>query len=222
MLIDKSIIDIDFVPVKASDSVELGRSRMDQQNIGNLPIVNSTTHKLIGQISLEQLRKAKQDVAVSDLELDEAVKVYQGQHLFEAARLMLQYELSVLPVVDDEWTFLGVINKQKVLDALTKMLNLVEFGSVISVELSQMDFSISEVVQIIEVEEAKILGLTVEAPDEDNQAFRLSFKLNLQDISRITAALRRYGYTVFTESETEVFNEDLESRADELVKYMDM
>ncbi|NIT55918.1 MAG: CBS domain-containing protein, partial [Aliifodinibius sp.] len=74
----------------------------------------------------------------------------------------------------------------------------------------------------IEAEGAKILGVAVESPDSNHQAFEVSVKLNLKDISRVTAALKRYGYSVVTESESTVLENDLEHRADELLKYIDM
>jgi predicted transcriptional regulator len=221
MLINKSII-ADDEPLVTSDSVETSKERMRLQDVKNLPVVDPATRKLVGQISYGKLQEAQRDNLINDLELDEAIKVYNGQHLFEAAKLMLHYELKALPIVDEQWTFLGIITKQEVLHALARMLNLAEFGSVISVELNHSDFTISEIVQIIEIEDAKILGLTVEPPNEENQAFEISIKLNLQDISRISAALRRYGYIVFTGSEAEVLNEDIENRAGELLRYLDM
>lgn len=223
MLTNKSILDSDITPVRASDTVAEAIEKMDRLNVSKLPVTENTTQKLIGQLSLRSLREASdEDKPVSDYKLDEAIKVFEGQHIFEAVRLMLQYELNLLPVVDEEWTFLGFINKQQVLEMLSRMLNLAEFGSVITVQLDQRDFSISEVVHLIEVEGAKILGLTVETPEEEEQSFDVSIKLNLKDVSRVAAALRRYGYTVHTESSNEAFGRDLETKADELIKYIDM
>lgn len=222
MLTNKSIINSDFKPLKGSDSISGLTELMEEQDIRVLPVVDNTTSKLIGQVSYEQLNQVEGELTVSDLDLGEVVKIYQGQHIFEAARLMLQYELRQLPVVDDEWTFLGVIDKQQVLESLSRMLNLAEFGSVITIELDRINFSISEIVNIIETEEAKILGLTVETPTKEEQTYEVSFKLNIENVSRVTAALRRYGYTVVAEMNNEVFGKDLESRADELVNYMDM
>ncbi|HET6527564.1 MAG TPA: CBS domain-containing protein [Balneolaceae bacterium] len=222
MLINKSIIAADFEPLRTADSVETGRERMRRQGVKKLPVIDSATNKLIGEVTYNQLHETQKDVLIVDLNLGESAKVYGGQHLFEAAKLMLQYEMKALPVVDNEWTYLGIITKREVLDTLTKMLNLAEYGSVLTVELNYSDFTISEIVQIIEVEDAKILGLTVERPNEENQAFEVSIKVNLQDISRVSAALRRYGYTVLTGSESEVLDEDIETRAGELLRYLDM
>lgn len=222
MLVNKRLITPKFDPLTGSDSVEAVKARMEAENIQTLPVVDTTTHALIGQIYYSDLLGAKTDHSIADMDLHEPVKVYRGQHLFEAVRLMLQYERKVLPVVDQEWTMLGVIERERMLDLIPQMLNLTESGSVITITLAPMDFSISEMVNIIETENAKILGMTVEKPRQDEQKYDVSFKLDVQDVSRVAAALRRYDYVVSTNSENEIFSQDLENRADELLKYIDM
>lgn len=222
MLAEKSVIKSNFEPLQSGDSVAEARQRMTSLEVDVLPVVDSTTHKLVGQLQINSLKNSDKKATIADLELDEAVQVFQGQHIFEVARLMFQYELHIIPVVDDERTYLGIMTKQQVLEALSKMLNLAEFGSVITVALDPIDLTISEIVQIIETEGAKILGVTVESPDGNKQMFEVSFKLNLRDVTRVKAALKRYGYNVLAESESTVYGEDLEHRADELLKYIDM
>lgn len=222
MLVTKSILQTDFLPLQGSDTVAEVKPRMDELDISVLPVVDQTTQKLIGQVAYNQLEQANKETLVSDLELDEAIKVYKGQHIFEAARLILQYELEYLPLVDKEWKFLGGIDRQRVFYCITRMLNVQEEGSVLTIELNPIDFSISELVQIVETEGAKILGLTVEIPDSTRNTFEVSLKLNMKDLSRVTAALKRYDYQVLVESESTIFGKDLEDRADELLKYIDM
>ncbi|GAA5523327.1 CBS domain-containing protein [Aliifodinibius salicampi] len=222
MLVTKKLITSKFEPLKGDTSLESVKKRMEESGIYTLPVVDSTTHALIGQVSLRQLDGAEEGQVVSDLELEEPVKVYRSQHIFEAARLFLQYEREILPVIDEEWTLLGVITRDVILEHLAQLLNVAETGSAITVTLDRIDFSISEIVNIIETEGAKILGMTVEKPSESQQTFTISFVLDIQDVSRVAAALRRYDYIVATDSENEVLRDDLENRADELIKYIDM
>lgn len=222
MLINKSIVETYYEPLEGSDVVETIENRMEKEQVTTLPVVNQTTQKLIGQVEYDQLNELDDQTLVSDIDLKEAVKIYEGQHIFEAARLMLQYEQRILPVVDEEWTYIGLLTKKNVLESLSRMLNLAKSGSVITVQLEPVDFSLSEIVQIIETEGAKILGITVETIDSTEDKLEVSLKLNVKDVSRVTAALRRYDYVVLTESGSTVFGEDLEERADELLKYIDM
>lgn len=222
MLVNKSITQDNFEPLTANETVAEVKARMKEGKIKTLPVVDSTTQKLIGQIKYDILLIAEDNALISDLGLDEAVKIYQGQHIFEAARLMLQYEMKSLPLVDEQGTYLGVITKQEVLESLSRMLNLAQTGSVITIELDPVDFTLSEIVQLIETEGAKILGITVESPEDTPKSFEVSFKLNLEDVSHVTSALKRYDYNIVVESESTVFGKDLEHRADELIKYIDM
>lgn len=206
-----------------ADTVAEALEHMDVLQLKSLPVISHTTQKLIGQIGYDTLREvANSERTLAELELDEAIKIFNKQHLFHAIRLMLQYELRLLPVVNEEWEFEGIIRKQQVLESLGQMLNLTEYGSVITVELNRRDFTLSEIVQLIESEGGRILGITVETPNAEKTAYEISIKLNLQDVSRVASALRRYGYTILTEAESESYNVDLETRADELLKYLDM
>lgn len=222
MLTTKSITKSGFKPLEAADTVQTARDRMDEEQLNSLPVVDPTTQKLIGQLNRSQLDEAKNEQQVSDLQMDKTVKIFEGQHIFEGARLMMQYELKLLPLVDSEATFLGVMAKQQILEAITRMLNLEQTGAVIAIEMEPLDFSLSEIVQVIEAEGVKILGIAVEGPDQNHQVFKVSVKLNMKDVSRVTAALKRYGYSILVESESTVIENDLEYRADELIKYIDM
>jgi CBS-domain-containing membrane protein len=195
---------------------------MKEERASALPVVDSTTQKLIGQINRDQLSQAEDEQKISDLQMDKGVKIFEGQHIFEGVRLMLQHELNLLPLVNKEATYLGIITRQQILEAISKMMNLEQKGSVLTIEIEPIDFSLSEIVQIIEAEGAKILGVAVESPEGNHQVFEVSVKLNLEDISRVTAALKRYGYSVISESESTMLENDLEYRADELLKYIDM
>ncbi len=221
-MLTKEALNTEISPLSAQDTAARAIEAMERAEVKILPVVDSTTKKLIGQIPFERLKEAGSDDRIADLELDEPVKIYLNQHIFEAARLMLQYEIRLLPVVDEEWTYQGALCKSEVLEALTGMLNLAEFGSVITVKLDRRDFTLSEIVHLIETEGAKILGITVEMPEQDKEVFEISIKLNLKDVSRVASALRRYDYDVLTESGNEVFGMDIETRADELIKYLDM
>jgi len=218
----ENAINTNLVPLTVDDSVLDARSKMDEVRSDIYPVVTPEDQTLVGQVRRSDIEDLDPATRISMLKLEDPVKIFDIQHLFEAARLMLQYELRLVTVVDQDMKFVGMIQKQRVLESLTGLLNLAAYGSVITIELDRRDFTLSEIVQLIETEGAKILGITVETPENEEGIFKVSIKINLQDTTRVTSALRRYDYEVTTESSPEMYGFDLESRADELIKYLDM
>lgn len=205
------------------DSLSEALRMMNDLKVDKLPVIDPSVNEVIGQINKKELNdEFLADRLVSSIEMEKPVVISNNQHLFRAVRLILQHELCLLPVVDEQSVFLGTIQKKQLFELLVHMLNLTGGGSVITVELSRYNFTLSEIVQLIETEDGKILGITVEAPDAEHEDYEISIKLNLQDVSRIPAALRRYGYTILTETKNKSQNIDLAMRAGEFLQYLDM
>jgi len=223
-MLSHQLIEHDAPILKASDTARHARDMLHEMEVSVLPVIEPRTRKLVGLVHKKTFETLNIDNTkkLCELDLQEPLKVFAGQHLFEAVRLMLQHEICLIPVVDNEMTYLGLLRKQKVLEVLSHMLNLAEYGSVITIEIAERDYTLSELVQLIEVEKAKILGITVEAPSDENDTFSVSVKLNVEDISRVTSALRRYGYVISSETMDQTYNVDFEERADELLNYLDM
>lgn len=205
------------------DSLEQAEEKMDELGVNTLPVIDTETNKVVGQIKRGNFDPAvNKECTISSLELKEPTVILNNQHLFQAVRKMLENEMDLLPVVDNQSFFLGTIQKNQLLGLLVRMLNLTGHGSVITVALKPRDFTISEIVQLIETEGARIMGITVESPDSDHENYEISIKLNLENATRVAAALRRYDYTILTESKIEIQNADLAMRADEFLQYLDM
>lgn len=218
----KEILNTKIAPLELSDTVAFALTKMDMMHTTKFAVVDPQK-RLVGMASLPKLIGfTDESTKLSDVELEHALFVPEYQHLFEAARLMLSHELYVLPVVNDEMIFQGVVKKYDVINALGDLFNIASFGSVITVELSQADFTLSELVRLIETEGAKILGVAVQQPKADNPYYRISFKLNLQDSSVVSAGLRRFGYTVTSEASSEALEDNYVDRADELIRYLDI
>ena len=221
MLVNQ-FIDRRFEPLNADNTIEDALNRMQELDIDRLPVVDHLAGKLIGEVTDTQLMEQPvPEAPISSVQLKEAAPVYEDQHIFEAIRHMLQQEVRMLPVVDQDMTYEGAICKKDVLEALSDLLNLAELGSILTIDMEQRDFTLSEIVHLIELEGAKILGIGVETPTATSQHFRVSVKLNIRDVDAVTSALHRYGYHVSTDSDHADEN-DLESRANALLHYLDI
>ena len=222
-MVIEPFINREFTPLAPDDSVATAIARMDAWRSETLPVVEPTTGKVIGQIKLEQLVEVEQESSpVSGLELTPAVTLHARQHVFEATRTLLMHEVRFITVVDREEKCLGILEKEKMMEVLTGYLNVTVQGSEITVEMDTKDYTLAEIVHLIESENARILGIAVEAPANQADPFLVSCKLNVRDSSAISQSLRRHGYTVRSESRSDLLHVDMADRADELMRYLDV
>jgi len=222
-VIAKQLINNSFTPLHISDDITTAINKMDAWQTENIPVIDPATLKIAGQAVFSNLSDVDDESAdISDIELEPPVFSYENEHIFEVARKMLHYEVRFMALVDQTESFIGIIEKKDVLEAFSKMLNIATFGSVITVEMAEADFTLTKLVNVIESEGAKILGLTVDHQNDSSPRLQVSLKLNLQDTSAVTAALERHGYVTTTENRQDLMQVDLTSRADELMRYLDL
>lgn len=221
-MIVNEILNTEIAPLRITDPVSLALAKLDLLHISKFVVVD-LENRIQGLISIEALAEVvDEETVLSELPLEEIVSVPRSQHLFETTRQMFAHELYVLPVADEENNFLGLVRKREVLNALNEIFNLSSYGSVITIELAQIDYTLSDIVRIIETENAKILGVAVQQPNEVMNSIRVSVKLNLEDSSVISAALRRFGYVIISEDRSESMENNFSDRADELIRYLDI
>ncbi|MDZ7758169.1 CBS domain-containing protein [Rhodohalobacter sp.] len=222
-MLARELLNTEFTPLAPQDRISAALAKMDAWQTTRIPVREVTTGKLVGMISFEDIADIPDDSQeVNTVELNSSIYVYSGQHLFEVARKMLEFEVRLLPVVDMDGIYLGIVEKKDVLEAFSKMLNITTTGSVITVEVTKEDFTISELVHLIETEGAKILGLTVDQPLDDTLRLRISIKISHIDTSAVVSSLQRHGYHTTTENRNDLFQTDISSRADELLRYLDV
>jgi len=219
----KEILNNDFVPLQPSSPVSAALAKMDAWQTSSVPVVEPITNRLVGHILFDDIAdKVDESIPVSDLDIRAPIYTLENQHVFEVARQMLQHEVRILAVMDHSEAYLGIIEKKNVLEALTNMLNVTVDGSVITVQMAKADFMLSELVHLIETEESRILGLTVEPSQDLDTLLEVSIKINSRETSAITSSLRRHGYLVTTSNRADLIQIDLSSKADELMRYLDV
>lgn len=222
-MIAKKLLNTDFTPLYPSSTISAALAKMDAWHSSSIPVIEPATKKMVGHVLFADIAEVNDEsFPISDIEIQSPVYAFENQHVFEIARQMLQHEVRLLSVVDRTESYLGIIEKKTVLEALSTMLNITTTGSVITVEMSRQDFTLAELVHLIEVEGAKILGLTVEQPDMEESIVQVSIKLNHEDTSAVISSLQRHGYSTSTENRNDITQVDLTSRADELIRYLDV
>jgi len=219
----KELLNTEFTPLQPSSPISAALAKMDSWQSSSIPVVEPATNMIAGHILLEDIAdNIDESLPISDLSIHRPIYAYENQHVFEVARQMLLHEVRIISVIDITEQYIGIIEKKHVLEALSTMLNITTAGSVITVHLAKSDFMLSELVHLIETEGAKILGLTVEQSRNGDSVIQVSLKISHEDTSAVTSSLQRHGYYTTTENKSDLLQVDFTSRADELMRYLDL
>lgn len=219
----REIISEHIKPLRASDTAAEALTAIMESGLGVLPVVDRTTNRFIGMVSREAAERhcgsADSVMLIRDAE---AVPTAPDQNVFDTVRLMDKNDISLIPVVEHDRNYLGVVERRILFDRIIRMMNFTEYGSLITIHFNQRDFTLSQMVRIIEAEGGLILGLSVESPKDSHPFYVVSIKLNLPDPGRIVAALRRHEFIVDNHSMENQEDQRFEERADELLRYLDI
>ncbi|HLR89376.1 MAG TPA: CBS domain-containing protein [Balneolaceae bacterium] len=219
----KNLINTDFIPLVPSDTVSAAISKIEAWQAYNIPVIEPATKKVVGTIHYGDLPEdLNEETVLTDIRWQPAVTRFETEHLFEAARFMIQHQKKLLTVTDENESFTGVIERKRIFEALSDMLNITSSGSVITVMMRQVDFTLAKIIHLIESEGAKILGLTTEFLNDQGAFVNISIKLNLTDTSAVISSLNRYGYVANSETRDDFLHEDLSNRASELLRYLEL
>lgn len=209
-------------PIRLTDSGQKALNWMEIFRVSHLPVVDGK--RLLGVISdkiIYDLNIIERSIGdYSDHLLSPFVRA--NQHIFEVIQIVSSQKLSAIPVLDIYGQYAGVIT---VLDLAQKFAGLVavdEPGGVIVLELNSIDYSLSQIAQIIEGNDAKILSFYV-SPVSDSKKLTVTLKINLVDLSAIIQTFVRYDYNIVAVyMDNSSIKEIYEDRLDQLMKYMNM
>jgi hypothetical protein len=95
-----------------------------------------------------------------------------------------------------------------------------EAGGIIIVKKALIDYSMSQITQIVESNNGKLLGLFVS--DSDNETIEITIKVTLGVINDIIQTFRRYNYEIISEHNEDNYINNLKERSDYLDKYLNI
>ncbi len=219
-MIAGKLISKTIVPLRTSDTGHEALAIMNDFYIRHLPIVNNK--QLLGLISEDDILNniVEEPVGSYHLTINKPyVKEYD--HVFEVMRLVGEYQLSVIPVVDAENNYTGLITQDKLIQYFAKSASFTERGSIIVLEMGRQDYSLTEITRLVESENAVVLSSFV-TTNPDSTRVEVSLKVNRQEIRDILATFERFNYTIKGSYQETNYYDDLRERFDSLMSYLNI
>ena len=127
---------------------------------------------------------------------------------------------NVVPVLDEDNSYLGYYELEDIVKFFHETPFLKEQGGIIVVTKSLLDYSMSQITQIVESNNGKILGLFVS--EANTQRVQITIKIALGSMNDIIQTFRRYNYEIVSQHHEDNYLNNLKERSDYLDKYLNI
>ncbi len=220
-MIASELISDSLPPLKTSDTGRQALNWMNEFLIRHLPIVNNT--QLLGLISEDDilnLNDLEEPIGNYPLHYQKPC-IQHTAHLFDALKLLAELNLTIIPVVDDQDNYMGVITMHSLLEKFAGFSSIREPGGILVLEMGIKDYSMSEIARIVESCGASILSVFTNT-QQNSTRLNVTIKVNKQDIRDIIATFERFEYKIvgsFNKSDQTDF---LKDRYDSLMRWLNI
>lgn len=150
----------------------------------------------------------------------ESFHVKQNTNWLDILEAFALNNSTIMPVLTENYKYLGYYELSDIMNIFNDTPFLGESGGIIVIEKSTADYSFSEICQIVESNDAKILGVFVSKMEND--ITQITIKVGHTGINAIVQTFRRYSYSIISNHKEDRFVEDLKKRSKYLDKYLKM
>lgn len=209
-------------PLKPGDTVEYGLGLAMELRVRHLPVVDMNG-TLVGVVSEEDmLNSSGPDALVMTLIGDSGAPMHVDvdDHVFEITKVIMDHDLTTVPVVDASMHYVGLIRRHDLFERFARMLATQESGAILALEVNSRDVALSQILYLIEQNDIRVLSLATESMPDDK--IGITLKLNMRDAARVRHMLEHNGYHVVAAFGEEEDAEDLLDRVQEFMRYLEV
>lgn len=215
------LITEEIPPLTHSDTGEKALSWMEEFKVSHLPVLKSGN--FVGVISESDILD-KMDLEKTLDELFQHLPrpyVIASDHIYQILSRVSELKLSVIPILDQSENYIGCTTVQHLMSLIANTGSIKENGGILVLEMAHSDYSMAQIAQIVESNDAKILSSYImSSPDSTN--IEVTLKINKIELDAIIRTFERYDYIIKASFQKSVYQEDLIYRYDALMNYLNL
>ena len=220
MIASQLIIDL-LPPLKPSETFGKALLWMSEFKVAHLPVVNK--NEFIGIISEEDAL----DINMEEMSIEDSsiimqnVFTYEYHHIFEVMKKMADNHLTIMPILDKKDNYIGSTTLSHLMTIASNTTSIKEPGGVIVLAVNSKDYSLAQISQIVESNNARILSSYITS-SEDTTEIEVTIKINKKELGAILQTFNRYDYKVIETYQKDEDFDDLQNRFDNLMNMLDL
>lgn len=210
----------DIKPLLISDTISEAQLVFNQLTYSHIPIKNEEGVYL-GCLSENDAHCFESEKKIEDYAYAvEGFYVRDTTVWLDVLEAFAQNGTNVMPVLNRKNTYLGYYELNDIISIFNETPFLAEAGGILIVEKGLKDYSFSEVSQIVESNNGKLLGAFIS--NFENDLAQITLKIGGVGLNDVMQTFRRYSYNIISGHEEDTYIENLKDRSDYLNKYLDM
>lgn len=215
------LITYDIPPLVHTDTGEKALIWMDEFKVSHLPVLkNGNFVGLISETHILDKMNVSENLDVLFQHLPRPF-VFSNAHLFEILSKISEFKISVIPILDEHEQYLGCTSIFELMTSIANTSSMKEKGGILVLEVNEFDYSMAQIGQIVESNDAKILSSTI-LSDASSTKLDITLKINQEDLTSIIRTFERYDYVVKASFQNGAGTEDLQWRYDVLMNYLNL
>lgn len=175
----------------------------------------------LGVLSENDLETFESEKKIEDYKYNlESFFVLKSTSWLDVLEKFARNECNLLPVLDEEHKVLGYYDLNDIVGVFIDTPFFTEPGGILVLEKNIKDYSFSEISQIVESNNTKLLGAFI--TDIRNDIIQITIKISTGNFNEVVHTFRRYNYNILFGNKDDQFIENLKERSDYLDKYLNV
>ncbi|MGB5554040.1 MAG: CBS domain-containing protein [Flavobacteriaceae bacterium] len=218
MHIQNLIVD-NIVVLKMGDSLKKAIRFFKDNTYSHVAVTENNV--FLGVMSGNDVENLEVDKKVVDYRYHlDSFYVRQDTNWLDVLEAFARNEANLIPVLNDQEQVVGYYDLNDVVSVFIDTPFFTEPGGIIVVAKGIKDYSFSEIAQIVESNNAKLIGAFI--TDVRNDVIQITLKISSTHLNDVLQTFRRYNYNVLFGNNDDQFLEDLKERSDYLDKYLNV
>jgi len=209
----------DVKPLNVNDYIKDAQLLFNQLTYSHIPLKKDEVY--MGCISETDAHCFESDKLISEyLYTIEGFYARNNSPWLDVLEGFAQNDTNIMPVLDEKNNYLGYYELNDIISLFNETPFFSEPGGIIIVEIGYNDYSFSEISQIVESNNAKLLGAFISKMEND--VVQITIKIGDSGLNDIIQTFRRYSYNIISGHEEDDFIKTLKDRSDYLNKYLNL
>lgn len=215
-------IDYNLPLLELNDSVDKAIDLIEEFHVTQYAVVEKNIYKgLVSEATLLNIADGTVKLEKLALEFSD-VFVHSSDHFFDVLKVAEINKLKVVPILDDNGEFLGVINMSEIASIFAKICSTDIEGGIIVLAVNERQYSLADICRIVETNNLRVMSCYAAKDPRREGVLIVTIKLNRNDLSTIIKSFERYSYDILGQfSHTEIHNEDKE-RLDLFLRFLNI